>query len=91
MAIPVDSNAGVSESFVAAVERDVVIDLAFVSFVVFGAGHSRFFVGREEKDEIAFGFDLRGVERANRREQRFNVARVVADAGGVDSSVEPLL
>ena len=87
MAIPVDADAGVSESFVTAVERDVVIHLAFVLFrILLRAGHSGFFVGGEQENEIAFGFDLGGVECANRCEQCFDVARVVADAGRINAT-----
>ena len=67
VAIPVDADAGVGESFVATVERDVVINLAFVIFCVLpSAGHAGFFVSREKKNEIAFGLDVCGIECANR-------------------------
>src|ERR1051325_3882291 len=88
VAIPVDADAGVRESFVTAVERDVVINLAFVIFrILLRAGHAGFLVGHEDEHEIAFGVDLRGVERTNGGEQGFDVTRVVADSGSVNTPV----
>src|SRR5689334_25032315 len=88
MAVPVDADAGVGESLVTAVERDIVINLAFVIFrILLRAGHAGFFVSGEDEHEIALGFDLRGVERAERGEQGFDVARVVADTGSVNAAV----
>src|SRR5215213_8236792 len=88
MAVPVDPDAGVRESFVPAIERDVVINLGLVVFrVLFGAAHPGFFVGGKQKDQIAFGLDLCRVERANRGEQRFDVSRIVANAGCINPAV----
>src|ERR1044072_1311566 len=88
MAVPVDADTRVRESFVTAVERDVVINLAFVIFrILLRAGHTGFFVGREDENQIAFGFDLSSVEGADRGEERFDVARVVADSGRVNTAV----
>src|SRR5262245_1613431 len=88
VAIPIDSDAGISESFVTTVKRNVVIHFAFVIFrILLRACHSSFFVSGEHEDEIAFGFDLRGVEGANRREQRLDVARIVANARRIDATI----
>src|SRR5215216_3548759 len=88
MAIPVGSDTGVSEPLVTTIEGDVVIHLAFVFFrILFRAGHARFFVGREKKDEVALGLDLRSVECTNGCEQGFDVAGIVADAGCIDAPV----
>jgi hypothetical protein len=60
MAIPVDADTRISEPFVAAVKRDVVINLALVlineSLHSFKRG---FFFDGEDKDQIAFRPDLR--------------------------------
>src|SRR5215217_5781375 len=88
MAVPVDADARVSETFVTTVERDVVINLAFVIFrILLRAGHAGFFVSGEEENEVAFGFDLSRVERAKRCEQGFDVACVVADSGSINTAV----
>ncbi len=88
MAVPVDPDAGVGESFVAAIERDVIIDFAFVVFCkLFRARHSGFFVSGEEKDDVALGFYVGCVECADGGEQRFDISRIVADARGINTSV----
>src|SRR5215213_9259240 len=88
MAIPVDPDAGVSESLVTAVKRDVVIHFAFVIFrILLRASHSGFFVSRKQEDESAFGFDFGGVECADGCEQRFDVARVIANAWRINTPV----
>src|ERR1043166_2836021 len=88
MAVPVDADARVSKTFVATVERDVVINLAFVIFrIPLRAGHTGFFVSREDENEIALRLDLRCIEGANSCEQRFDVACVVADSGSVEAPV----
>src|SRR5437868_1439137 len=87
MAIPVDSDTRVSEAFVSAIERDVIINLAFVIFrVLLGATHACFFIRREYKHQIAFGLDLRSIQRADGCEQRLDIPRVVANAGRVNTS-----
>src|SRR5687767_5109502 len=88
MAVPVDSNAGVRETFVTAVESDVVVHLSFVIFrILLGAAHSGLFVCSEQKDEVAPGCYFCRVERPNRGEQGFDVSRVVANAGSVDATI----
>src|ERR1051326_236890 len=88
VAVPVDADAGVSKTFVATVERDVVINLVFVIFrILLRAGHAGFFVSREDENEITLRLDLRCIEGANSCEQRFDVACVVADSGSVDAPV----
>src|SRR5438045_1762023 len=88
MAIPVNSNTGVGESLVAAVERDVVINLTLVVLrVLLRARHSRLFVRSEQKDQIAFRFYLRDVEGADSREQCFDVTRVVANPRSIDATI----
>src|SRR5687768_3605674 len=88
MPIPVDADSGIRESFITAVKRDVVINFAFVFLrVVLRARHARFFVGGEKENEIAFGLDVCGVERANGGEQCFDISRVIANARRVDAAL----
>ena len=88
MPIPVDANAGVSESFITAVERNVVIYLRLIFIdVSFHASECGFFLDREDEHQIAFRLNFRFIQGANRRQQRLDVAGVVANAGCVDSAV----
>ena len=65
MPVPIDTYAGIGESFVTAVERDVVIDLAFILFCeMFGAGQARFFISRKDKNQIALSLNLGVIEGA---------------------------
>src|SRR5207253_9609842 len=89
MAIPVDADSRISEPFVAAVERDVLIDLALVLLdISLHAFKGRLFFDRENENQVAFGFDFRFIKRPDRRQQRLDVARVVANAGRVKFSIE---
>jgi len=64
MTVPIDAYTGVGEPLITAIKGDVIVNFAFVFFCVeLGASHSCFFVNREEKNQIAFGFDLSRVER----------------------------
>src|SRR2546426_10115739 len=88
MAVPVDADACISESFVAAIERDVVTDLPFVFFgELLCACQSRFFVGSKNKNQIALCFDLGMIKRPYGREQCLDIARVVANSRRIDSAI----
>src|SRR5215510_11576743 len=88
MAIPVDANARISKSLVTAIERDVLIDLSFVLIeITFHAIECRLFFNCEDEDKVAFGFDLRLVQRSNRREQGSDVARVITNSRRVNSAI----
>src|SRR4030095_6292905 len=88
MTIPIDANAGVGEPLVTAIQRDVVVHLALVVFsVLLGTGHSGFLVSCEKKDQVAPGLDLGGIKRANRSQERFDVAGVVAHARRIHTTV----
>src|SRR5215831_2554463 len=80
MAIPVDADAGVSESFIAAVQRDILVDLFLVLiYIIADAVERGLFLDRENENQIAPSFDLRFVQGANRGQQSLDVPGIVAD------------
>src|SRR5687767_2414340 len=86
--IPVDAYAPVRESFVSPVKRNVVIDSPLVLFdEMLRARQPSLFIDGKDEDEIALRLYIRRVERANARQQRLDVARVVAHTRSVDLSV----
>ena len=87
VSVPVDANAGIGESFVATVERNVVIDLSLVVFYkLLDPSKVCFFFHRKNKNQIALSLDSCRIERANCRQQGFDVSRVIADARRVHSA-----
>src|SRR5689334_9959137 len=88
VAIPVDADARISKPFVTAIERDVLINLSFVRVdISLHSFEGRLFFDRKHEYEIAFRFDFRRVQRANRRQQGFNIPRVVANSRRINLAV----
>ena len=66
MTVPIDANARVGKTLIAAVECYVVIDLAFVVFSELpGACKSGFLIRRKNKNQVSLCFDSGLVEGAN--------------------------
>src|SRR5262249_54880304 len=91
MLIPIDAYAAVVQAFVAAVERDVLPDaISVLADEMFHPRKRGFFFDGEDKDQIGFRLDTCFVESADRCENRFDVASIVADSGSVNLAVPNL-
>src|SRR5689334_24429633 len=89
--VPVDADAAIGQALVAAVERDVLADAVAVLFdELLCAAERRLLFGGEDEDQVAFRFNAGLVYGADRSQQRFDVAGVVADAGRKDFAVADL-
>src|SRR5215813_1375557 len=88
MTVPIDANAGVGESFVPSIERNVVIDF---SLVLVGevpcTGQARLFISGKDKNQIAFGLDLSAIKRTHRSQQSLDVSRVIANTRTINPAV----
>ena len=86
--VPINSDAAVGESFVSAIQRDVIVDIFFVALdILLCARQSDLFSGGKNKYDIAFGFDIRTLECSDRGKQRRHIPSIIATARSIDPTV----
>src|SRR5712691_8288462 len=91
MLVPIDADAAVVQPLVSSVERNVLTD----AFLVLGdkmlySSEGRLFFNGEHKDKVRLRFDTGFIKRANRSQDRFDVASVIAYSGSEDLAVANL-